>query len=136
MGILHQFTRRIVWRRLAEPSTWAGIVALVTGVLGVTLDPEQREAVVAAGVALVGLLSVFIREASPSQVAKSMVGAATSDNPTDADRVRSAVKIAEDRADDPPWAPPPAPAADPIPRGNRDSHNRLRNVPADDPRSS
>lgn len=132
MGILHQFTRRIVWRRLAEPSTWAGIVALVTGVLGVTLENDQREAIIAVGVALVGALSVFIREASPGQVAKSMVGAATSDHPSDVDRVRQAVKIAEESADE----PPPSPAADPFHRGNRDSHGRVRNVPADDPRSS
>lgn len=102
MGLLHQFTRRIVWRRLAEPSTWAGIVALVTGLLGVTLEPDQREAVIAGGVALVGILSVFIREASPSQVAKSTLNAATGD-PTDADRVRTAVEIAKQREADPPW---------------------------------
>lgn len=125
MGILHQLTRRIVWRRLAEPSTWAGIVALVTGILGVTLEPDQREAIIAVGVALVGALSVFIREASPSQVAKSALNAATGD-PTDADRVRAAVEIAKQREDDPPWSGGPA----------RDSHGRVRNVPADDPRSS
>lgn len=136
MGILHQFTRRIVWRRLAEPSTWAGIVAFVAGVSGATLSADEQVAWVNAGVAFAGLLQIFVREASPSQVAKSMVGAATSDNPTDADRVHSAVKIAEERADDPPWAPPPAPPADSFPRGNRDSHGRVRNVPADDPRSS
>lgn len=132
MGIFRQLQRRIVWRRLAEPSTWAGIVALATGLLGVTLDPEQREAVIAAGVALVGLLSVFIREASPSQVAKSALNAATGEDKTDADRVRAAVEIAKARENDPPWHNNP-------PRDNaplRDSHGRVRNVPADDPRSS
>lgn len=114
MGILAQLSRRIVWRRLAEPSTWAGIVTLATSFLGVTLDGDQRDAVIAAGVAIVGLLSVFIREASPSQVAKSVHTAATGEDKTDAQRVRDAVAV--------------APSV-------RDSHGRVRNVPADDPRS-
>lgn len=133
MGILRQLQRRIVWRRLSEPSTWAGIVALTTGLLGVTLDPEQREAVVAAGVALVGLLSVFIREASPSQVAKSAMNAATGKDNIDAERVREAVQIAVSRENEPPWHNSDAPRVN---ASVRDSHGRLRNVPADDPRSS
>lgn len=130
MGILHQFTRRIVWRRLQEPSTWAGIVGLVAGLSGVTLSADDQAAYVSAGVALAGLLQIFIREASPGQVAKSTLGAAAGEDQTDADRVRAAVNIAN--------AAQPVPVA---PRGNagvgavRDSHGRVRNVPADDPRS-
>jgi hypothetical protein len=47
--------------RLKEPSTWRGLVAILTG-LGVTLQPNQAEAIIAAGLALVGLIEVFRRE--------------------------------------------------------------------------
>lgn len=136
MGILHQFTRRIVWRRLAEPSTWAGIVGLVAGLSGVTLSADDQAAYVSAGVALAGLLQIFIREASPGQVAKSTLNAAAGGDQTDADRVRAAVSIAN--AAEPPATDNPAPRgnAGVGPTGLRDSHGRVRNVPADDPRSS
>ena len=44
--------------RLKENSTWRGIIMLVTAV-GLKLDPSQGEAIVAAGLALVGLINVF-----------------------------------------------------------------------------
>jgi len=47
--------------RLKEPSTWRGLVAILTG-LGVTLQPNQAEAIIAAGLAVVGLIEVFRRE--------------------------------------------------------------------------
>lgn len=128
MGLFQQLTRRIVWRRLQEPSTWAGIVGLVAGLSGVTLSADDQAAYVSAGVALAGLLQIFIREASPSQVAKSTLGAAAGEDTTDADRVRAAVKIAGDRENDPMWDNRPVAPV-------RDSHGRLRSVPPDDPRS-
>lgn len=48
--------------RLKENSTWRGLVALLTA-FGVTLSPEQTNAIVAAGLAVIGLINVF-RKAS------------------------------------------------------------------------
>lgn len=44
--------------RLGEASTWRGVVALLTAV-GVTLSPEQTNAVVSVGLAFMGALGVF-----------------------------------------------------------------------------
>lgn len=48
-------------RRLCEPSTWRGLVWLAT-VAGLSLRPDQAEAIVAAGMALAGLLGVFLSD--------------------------------------------------------------------------
>lgn len=50
-------------RRLREPSTWRGLVWLAT-VAGLSLRPEQAEAIVTAGMALAGLLGVFLPDES------------------------------------------------------------------------
>lgn len=47
--------------RLREPSTWRGIVMLVTA-LGVSLTPDQQSAIMQAGLAIVGLIGVFAPE--------------------------------------------------------------------------
>jgi len=47
--------------RLREPSTWRGLTALLTAV-GVALSPEQINAVVSAGLALMGVLGVFTKD--------------------------------------------------------------------------
>jgi hypothetical protein len=47
--------------RLTENSTWRGIIMLLTAV-GVQLDPAQANAIVAAGLALVGIINVFRRQ--------------------------------------------------------------------------
>lgn len=44
---------------LKAPSTWKGLVALAIA-LGVTLSPEQQEAILAGGLGLVGLIQVFV----------------------------------------------------------------------------
>ena len=49
--------------RLKEGSTWRGIVWLLT-VAGISLKPDQVEAIIAAGMALAGLLGVFTRDLS------------------------------------------------------------------------
>jgi hypothetical protein len=41
-----------------EASTWRGIVALLTAA-GVALSPEQADAVVALGLAVIGAIGVF-----------------------------------------------------------------------------
>jgi hypothetical protein len=48
--------------RLREPSTWGGLISILT-LVGVVLSPEQKEAVIGAGVAIGGLLMVFLPEA-------------------------------------------------------------------------
>lgn len=47
--------------RLREASTWRGLVWLLT-VSGVALRPDQVEAIVLAGMALAGLIGVFVRD--------------------------------------------------------------------------
>jgi len=47
--------------RLREASTWRGLVWLLT-VSGVALRPDQVEAIVLAGMALAGLLGVFLQD--------------------------------------------------------------------------
>ena len=44
--------------RLREASTWRGIVALLTS-LGIVLSPEQAEAVIAAGLAIIGMIGTL-----------------------------------------------------------------------------
>lgn len=41
-----------------EASTWRGLVALVTAT-GIAVSPELTEALVATGLAIIGLLGVF-----------------------------------------------------------------------------
>jgi len=44
--------------RLKENSTWRGLIMVATA-LGLKVDPSQSEAIIAAGLALVGLINVF-----------------------------------------------------------------------------
>jgi hypothetical protein len=47
--------------RLRERSTWLGLISLATA-LGILLTPEQQETVIAAGMALGGLVGAFTRD--------------------------------------------------------------------------
>lgn len=47
--------------RLHEPSTWRGIILLLT-VCGWKLEPDQAEAIIAGGLAIVGLIGVFTKD--------------------------------------------------------------------------
>ena len=49
--------------RLKEPSTWRGLLALLTAV-GVKLHPEMQEAILATGLALIGMINVFRKESN------------------------------------------------------------------------
>lgn len=69
--------------RLKEPSTWRGIVWLAT-VLGLSLRPDQAEAIAVAGATLVGVLGVFCADSNPSLPPVERVGRAT--DPALADR--------------------------------------------------
>jgi hypothetical protein len=44
--------------RAKEASTWRGVMFVMTA-LGVTLSPDQQEAIVGAGLAMAGLVGVF-----------------------------------------------------------------------------
>lgn len=46
---------------LTQQSTWKGLIGLATAA-GIVLSPDQAAAVVAAGMALVGVINVFRNE--------------------------------------------------------------------------
>jgi hypothetical protein len=48
--------------RLREPSTWAGIVTLVSGALHIGISDAMSQAITAIGVAVGGLVAVVIAE--------------------------------------------------------------------------
>lgn len=50
--------------RMSEASTWRGLIMLATAV-GVVFSAEQVEAVVAAGLALAGLVGAFAPDSKP-----------------------------------------------------------------------
>jgi hypothetical protein len=49
--------------RLSENSTWRGIILVATAA-GATLNPELWEAIVAAGLAIVGLINIVRKDAT------------------------------------------------------------------------
>jgi hypothetical protein len=51
-------------KRLQEVSTWRGIVLLLTAI-GVKLEPDLAEAIIAAGLAIVGTINILRREGPP-----------------------------------------------------------------------
>lgn len=48
--------------RAKEPSTWRGLLFVLTAV-GITVSPDQQEAIVSVGMALAGLVGVFLPDA-------------------------------------------------------------------------
>lgn len=47
--------------KLKETSTWKGLVFILTA-CGVALSQEQQDAIIAAGVGLIGLIEVFQKD--------------------------------------------------------------------------
>jgi len=47
--------------RLSEPSTWRGLIALLTAG-GIVLSPDQSSAIIAAGLAVIGAINVIRKE--------------------------------------------------------------------------
>lgn len=47
--------------RLKEASTWRGIIGLITAA-GVTISPEQIDKIVAAGLAIMGVIGMLFRD--------------------------------------------------------------------------
>lgn len=50
-----------ILRRLREPSTWRGLV-LIGSAFGISLEPQQWDAITVAGMALIGLIEAFRKE--------------------------------------------------------------------------
>ena len=50
--------KAFILARGSEASTWRGITACLTAV-GIALSPEQEDAIIAAGLAVMGLIGVF-----------------------------------------------------------------------------
>jgi hypothetical protein len=48
--------------RLGEPSTWRGIFALLTA-LGIAIEPEKAAAITGLGLAAIGVVNVFKKDA-------------------------------------------------------------------------
>ena len=76
-----------VLARLCEPSSWRGIVWLLT-VFGLALKPDQAEAIVTAGMALAGLLGVFLSDDRSHSVERDAVGRGGDSAASGTDRVR------------------------------------------------
>jgi hypothetical protein len=58
--------------RLAEESTWRGIILVGTS-LGATLDPERWQAIMAVGLSVVGLINILKKQgASKEAVAEAI----------------------------------------------------------------
>lgn len=55
--------------RLKETSTWRGIVVLLTS-FGLALSPEQANAIIALGLAVVGVVGVFFPDVPADEPAK------------------------------------------------------------------
>lgn len=48
-----------LYERLREPSTWRGLIAMLTS-LGVVLDPDQIELIIPVGVGIIGVIGTFV----------------------------------------------------------------------------
>ena len=44
-----------------ERSTWRGVVAILTA-FGLVVSPEQSDAIIAGGLAVIGLIGTFMRD--------------------------------------------------------------------------
>jgi hypothetical protein len=53
--------KKYLLERGKEASTWRGVIALLTAV-GVSLSPEQGEAIIALGLAAIGAIGVFFAD--------------------------------------------------------------------------
>jgi len=52
---------KIVLQKLTEPSTIRGVIALL-GAFGITVQPEYHEHIIAAVLALIGIINVWRKE--------------------------------------------------------------------------
>jgi hypothetical protein len=59
-----------ILNRLNETSTWRGIISILTG-LGVKLRPDLAEAIISAGLSLIGIINI-LRKEKPNAPAASV----------------------------------------------------------------
>jgi hypothetical protein len=64
-----------------EASTWRGIIFLLTA-LGVQISPEQSNAVITAGAAIIGAISVFLPDSLKSKAPVQQVDQKDEKNPS------------------------------------------------------
>lgn len=62
-------TRAIDWlvTRLSEPSSWRGLIAMATAG-GITIAPDAQNAIIAVGLAVIGLINVLRKEKSGNTI--------------------------------------------------------------------
>lgn len=56
---------KFILARAAEPSSWRGAIFLLSSV-GIVLRPEVSAAIIAAGMAVSGLIGVLVPDAAPA----------------------------------------------------------------------
>lgn len=61
--------------RLNEPSTWRGLISVVTA-LGVKLRPDLGEAIITAGLGLMGIINIFRQEKPANGTPQAPTGGA------------------------------------------------------------
>lgn len=49
--------------RLKEPSTWRGLIYVISGISGVSLSADVATAIVAAGIAVAGVIDTLKKDA-------------------------------------------------------------------------
>ena len=52
---------KYIFARLAEVSTWRGVILIFTA-LGIHFSPGQAQAIISAGLAIVGVIHVFTKQ--------------------------------------------------------------------------
>lgn len=52
---------KYIFERLKEASTWRGIIAFITAA-GVTISPEMVDKIVAAGLAIMGVIGIVFKD--------------------------------------------------------------------------
>jgi hypothetical protein len=58
--------RDYILARLQEPSTWRGLVLIVSA-LGAALSPDQQEAIVTGGLLLAGIIGAAVPDKSSKE---------------------------------------------------------------------
>lgn len=56
--------KQFIINRLSEPSTWRGMILILTSV-GVNIAPMMADAIIAAGVGVCGLIGVLTSDDKP-----------------------------------------------------------------------
>jgi hypothetical protein len=53
---------KFLFARLSEKSTWATLLTVASVVAGIEFSPEQQEKIMLAGLAILGVIGVFVNE--------------------------------------------------------------------------